>query len=134
MTADKEYTLKTARLMLGTPTYYNQGKTGFTWKWRCNGNAQQLGRLATETFRPFSNVVVRIDGNVHVSVRWTACVMHTAATLADIDTQLLAIAKRELDVETLTTRNSDSLDFHSLSAASIRRALWAAYEAGRASK
>ncbi len=45
---------------------------------------------------------------------------------------LLHIAQNELDIETLETRNSDSLDFHDLSVAAVKRALEAAYEAGRA--
>lgn len=44
------------------------------------------------------------------------------------------IAQRHLGVETLVTRNADSLDFHDVSAASIKAALEAAYEAGRKAK
>jgi len=47
------------------------------------------------------------------------------------DATLLAIAKEHLFVETLETRNSDSLDFHDVSAEGIRRALTAAFEAGQ---
>lgn len=46
------------------------------------------------------------------------------------DAILLEIAKRDLDVETLETRNMDGLDFKEQSAASLKRALEAAYEAG----
>lgn len=45
---------------------------------------------------------------------------------------LAQIAAEKLGVETLETRNSDRLDFHDLSVASLRAALAAAYEAGRA--
>ncbi|MCK6417934.1 MAG: hypothetical protein L6Q57_03220 [Alphaproteobacteria bacterium] len=44
------------------------------------------------------------------------------------------IAQQHLNIETLVTRNSDSLDFHDVSAASIKDALEAAYEAGRKAK
>ena len=43
------------------------------------------------------------------------------------------IAREILDLETLETRNSDSLDFHDMSVWQIRKALEAAYEAGRSS-
>ena len=43
---------------------------------------------------------------------------------------LLEIAERHLFVETLETRNSDSLDFHEHAVWAIRSALEAAYEAG----
>ncbi len=43
------------------------------------------------------------------------------------------IAQQHLQVETLVTRNSDSLDFHDVSAWGIKAALEAAYEAGRKS-
>lgn len=41
------------------------------------------------------------------------------------------IAARHLRIETLETRNADSLDFHEVGVASIKAALEAAYEAGR---
>ena len=44
------------------------------------------------------------------------------------------IAKSHLHLETLETRNSDSLDFHDMSVWSIKAALEAAYEAGRQSR
>jgi hypothetical protein len=43
------------------------------------------------------------------------------------------IAVKHLNVETLETRKSDSLDFYSVAVWSIKAALEAAYEAGRAS-
>jgi len=45
---------------------------------------------------------------------------------------VLAVARRCFGVETLTTRGSDALDFHSVAVWSIRGALAEAYEAGRA--
>lgn len=45
---------------------------------------------------------------------------------------LLQIAQQHLLVETLETRNSDSLDFHDASVWSIKSALMAAYQAGLA--
>ena len=42
-----------------------------------------------------------------------------------------AAAKEILDIETLETRNRDSLDFHSVSVWQLKAALEAAYEAGR---
>lgn len=50
------------------------------------------------------------------------------------DQQLAEIAARVLGIATLAIQNSDSLDFHDLSVWSIREALEAAYEAGRAGK
>jgi hypothetical protein len=47
------------------------------------------------------------------------------------DAVLLEIAERHLFLETLETRNSDSLDFHDSAVWAIRSALLAAFEAGR---
>jgi hypothetical protein len=47
------------------------------------------------------------------------------------DALLMEIAERHLFLETLETRNSDSLDFHDASVWAIRSALEAAFEAGR---
>lgn len=44
-----------------------------------------------------------------------------------------AIAQQHLNVETLATRNSDSLDFHDVSVWGIQAALEAAFAAGKAS-
>ncbi len=45
---------------------------------------------------------------------------------------LLEIAAKHFHLETLETRNSDSLDFHDVSVWSIRAALKAAFAAGQA--
>jgi len=50
------------------------------------------------------------------------------------DRTLAEIASRHLHLETLETRNSDSLDFHDMAVWSIKAALEAAYEAGRQSR
>lgn len=47
--------------------------------------------------------------------------------------ELNEIAKSMLDLETLETRESDSLDFHQISVWQIKQALEAAYKAGRES-
>jgi len=47
------------------------------------------------------------------------------------DALLLQIAERHLFLDTLETRNSDSLDFHEHAVSAIRSALEAAFEAGR---
>ena len=47
------------------------------------------------------------------------------------DALILEIARRRLFVETLETRNSDSLDFHDVAVWAIRDALAEAFEAGR---
>ncbi|MGH7223856.1 MAG: DUF6900 domain-containing protein [Gemmataceae bacterium] len=47
-----------------------------------------------------------------------------------ISQKLEAIARRHLQIVTLETRKSDSLDFHDLSIWQLRRALAAAYIAG----
>ncbi len=44
------------------------------------------------------------------------------------------IAARHLDIESLVPQGSDSLDFHDLSVETVKRALEAAYEAGRAAR
>lgn len=49
----------------------------------------------------------------------------------DLPTLLELIAKDELGLKTLVTRNSDSLDFHDLSVWKLRAALHRAYQAGR---
>jgi len=46
------------------------------------------------------------------------------------DSLLLSIAKKHLGIETLETRNSDSLDFHDMAVWNIKAALKAAYEDG----
>lgn len=55
-------------------------------------------------------------------------VMPTKATV------LAAIARSELGVDTLETRNRDRLDFHDVAVWSIREALSVAYDAGKAAK
>ena len=47
---------------------------------------------------------------------------------------VIEAARKMLDLETMETRNRDSLDFHNLSVESIRRVIEMAYEAGRKSK
>ena len=47
-----------------------------------------------------------------------------------IDQLLTDIAKKHLNIETLETRNSDSLDFHDVAVWSLKDALQEAYEAG----
>lgn len=49
----------------------------------------------------------------------------------DINRRLEEIAKTVLDLPTLETRRSDSLDFHDLAVWSIKEALELAYDAGR---
>ena len=52
------------------------------------------------------------------------------ATRQQIDQLLTEIAKKHLNLETLETRNSDSLDFHDVAVWSLKDALQEAYEAG----
>ena len=47
-----------------------------------------------------------------------------------IDQLLTEIAKKHLSLETLETRNSDSLDFHDVAVWSLKEALQEAYESG----
>ena len=49
-----------------------------------------------------------------------------------VDERLAAIAKEQLRMDTLETRNSDSLDFHDVAVWSVKAALEAAYRAGLA--
>ena len=57
--------------------------------------------------------------------------MQTTLTAAKVQPYAAKIAKEILDLETLETRNMDSLDFHELSVWEIREALEAAYNEGR---
>lgn len=47
-----------------------------------------------------------------------------------MEQDLAEIAQEHLDLDTLETQNSDSLDFHSLAVWQIKEALEAAYQAG----
>ncbi len=49
-----------------------------------------------------------------------------------VDELLAAIAKEQLRIDTLETRNSDSLDFHDVAVWSVKAALEAAYRLGLA--
>jgi hypothetical protein len=51
-----------------------------------------------------------------------------------LDELLTDIAKKHLNIETLETRNSDSLDFHDVAAWSLKDALQEAYKAGLSKK
>lgn len=51
--------------------------------------------------------------------------------MSQIDTILTLIAQKHLGIETLQTRNADSLDFHEHAVWAVRSALEAAFEAGR---
>ncbi|XHR30891.1 MAG: DUF6900 domain-containing protein [Chthoniobacteraceae bacterium] len=57
--------------------------------------------------------------------------MQTQTATAKIPAYAAKIAKEILDLETLEARNMDGLDFHELSVWEIRKALEAAYNAGR---
>lgn len=50
-----------------------------------------------------------------------------------VDELVASIAKEKLRIDTLETRNSDSLDFHEVAVWSVRDALLAAYQAGMTS-
>lgn len=62
----------------------------------------------------------------HPSLR----LLPAAAPAADLTSVLEQIAREELGIETLATRQSDALDFHDVSVAGLRRALAAAFHAG----
>ena len=51
--------------------------------------------------------------------------------MTDVDKIIADIANQQLRIETLETRNSDSLDFHDVSVWGLRTALLCAFEAGR---
>ena len=51
-----------------------------------------------------------------------------------MDKVIKEIAKKILDIKTLETRNSDSLDFYELSVWQIKESLKKAFEAGEKSK
>jgi hypothetical protein len=50
--------------------------------------------------------------------------------MTNLDQLLSQIARQHLGIETLETRNSDSLDFHDVAVWTLREALQAAYVAG----
>jgi hypothetical protein len=50
------------------------------------------------------------------------------------ETLLAELALQHLGIETLATRNSDSLDFHEVAVWAIRDALEAAWQAGRSAR
>ena len=50
------------------------------------------------------------------------------------DELFTTIAKQHLGIETLATRNSDSLDFYDVSVWKLKNALEAAFDAGRQSQ
>ena len=56
------------------------------------------------------------------------------ATQQQLDQLLTDIAKKHLNIETLETRNSDSLDFHDVAVWCLKDALQEAYEAGLSKK
>ncbi len=56
---------------------------------------------------------------------------HDEKTTQKLDELLTQIALDHLFIETLATRNSDSLDFHEVSVWGVKSALMAAYEAGQ---
>jgi hypothetical protein len=56
--------------------------------------------------------------------------MQTKKDAARMNKALEEIATKHLDLETLATRRSDSLDFHEHAVWAIRSALEAAYQAG----
>ena len=56
----------------------------------------------------------------------------TAKVAQQLDQLLAQIALDHLFIETLATRNSDSLDFHDVSVWGVKSALMAAYQAGLA--
>ena len=58
--------------------------------------------------------------------------MTAAPAKAPSEALLLEIAAKHLHIETLETRNSDSLDFHDVAVWSIRAAREAAFAAGQA--
>jgi hypothetical protein len=60
--------------------------------------------------------------------------MMTADTNATAEAVALELARKHFNVKTLDVRGRDHLDFHDVSVESIRRALVAAYEAGKAAK
>lgn len=53
-------------------------------------------------------------------------------TTQPLDALLTRIAQEHLLIDTLETRNSDSLDFHDVSVWGVKEALIAAYQAGLA--
>ena len=54
--------------------------------------------------------------------------------MKNMERELARIAKETLEIETLESRNSDSLDFYERGVLSIKAALEAAYKAGMAAK
>jgi hypothetical protein len=90
--------------------------------------AATLWRRAVETLPPGRgrNATKQRD---HYLDRARDCDQRTV-----VESRLEEIAKTILRIPTLAERRSDSLDFHELGVWQIKRALQAAYDAGRASK
>ena len=53
--------------------------------------------------------------------------------VSGLDALVARLAKEHLDIDTLETRKSDSLDFHDVAVWEVKAALRAAYAAGRGS-
>ncbi|WP_424894864.1 DUF6900 domain-containing protein [Tepidimonas sp. HKU79] len=65
-------------------------------------------------------------------MRKTTTKATTTKAAQQLDLLLARIAQEHLFIETLATRNSDSLDFHDVSVWGVKSALVAAYQAGLA--
>ena len=72
--------------------------------------------------------IAEVDGNSENDVVW---IIGDEEQVAKMENELLKIAQTILDLETLETRNSDSLDFHEIAVWRIKDALEAAYIKGR---
>lgn len=64
--------------------------------------------------------------------RSTTITKSTSTPIDSLTKKILTIAFRHLGIQTLTTRNSDSADFHEVHVRGLDAALRAAYEAGKA--
>jgi hypothetical protein len=69
--------------------------------------------------------------NNTTTTTWAATHLLPGRPTAPADALLAEIAAEHLFIETLETRNSDSLDFHDVGVSGLRDALAAAFEAGR---
>jgi hypothetical protein len=82
-----------------------------------------------------ARVPYKIDGNeIEIDDSWdqkSKMVTRKIKESSDVDAVLAKIASDFLGLETLEPRHSDRLDFHELSVISLKKALKAAFEAGK---
>ena len=92
-----------------------------------NGNFEEIDREpVTLSIRTLQYLVGQLDS--YIVERF--CLKQTRKSETQVDLELEKIAKKYLGVETLKTRNSDSLDFYDVAVWNMEMALKKAFELG----